>query len=196
MRGLTYVRARKPAMAIDDFTRALKAPVGMREEPASVVFGYRSLAYMELGQNDAAMADFGRSQTPLIGKTNDYTQLALLCYTAALVGLYDFAQLTCDESVSRETHNMIGYEARTLTELMRGDYAHAIAYGTQSLYLQDNQVFSLYWRGLAKRLSGDRAGGDTDIAAATAIEPNVAAVMARLGGPAAQLTPAKLARGR
>jgi tetratricopeptide (TPR) repeat protein len=180
-RGLTYLRARQPARAVEDFDRALQAPVGMRDQMAANIFGYRSLAYQMLGKTDAAMADFAHSQVPLAGKTDDYSQLALLGYTAALVGLLDTAQLVADESISRHDRNILGYESRGLASLMRGDFDRAIADTTRSLYYRDDQVFAMYERGIAKRLRGDAAGGAADMAAAEAIDPQTGIIMARLG---------------
>jgi hypothetical protein len=40
---------------------------------------------------------------------------------------------------------------------------------------------ALYGRGIVKRLNGDAGGGDDDIAKATALQPDVAAEMARYG---------------
>ena len=186
-RGLAYLRARQPAKAVEDFNHAMLTPIGMRDQMAANIFGYRSLAFQLLGQTDAAMADFARSQGPLAGHTDDYSQLALLGYTAALVGLLDTAQLVSDESISRHDRNIIGYESRGLASLMRGDFDRAIADTTRSLYYRDDEVFSLYGRGIAKKLRGDAAGGAADIAAALAIDPQAGAVMARLGITEAQI---------
>jgi tetratricopeptide (TPR) repeat protein len=40
---------------------------------------------------------------------------------------------------------------------------------------------SLYGRGIARQRKGDTAGGDADIAAAKAVKPDIAEVMAKYG---------------
>lgn len=179
-RGLAYLRDKKPALAVADLNRALTAEVGMRDQMASRIFAYRSLAYQMLGQNDAAIADFQRALVPLEGHLDDYSALSLTCYTAAVVGLLDTARLACDESVARKERNIIGYEALGLLDVKQGAWDKAIADNTQSLYYRSDDPTALYCRGLAKRAKGDVPGANEDIAAATAIEPDMAHIIARL----------------
>jgi hypothetical protein len=49
------------------------------------------------------------------------------------------------------------------------------------LKINPKQVDALYGRGLAKRKKGDPAGGDADIAAASAIQADIAVDYARYG---------------
>jgi hypothetical protein len=46
--------------------------------------------------------------------------------------------------------------------------------GTAALKLSSSSASALYGRGIAKRSKGDTAGGETDIAAANAIEAGLA----------------------
>ena len=62
-----------------------------------------------------------------------------------------------------------------------GRYDEAIADYDAALQIDPNKVASLYGRGMAKRRKGDYAGGNTDIAAAKAVKPNVVAEFARYG---------------
>ena len=43
----------------------------------------------------------------------------------------------------------------------------------QAIRLQPTLAAGLYWRGIAKRLRGDTAAGEADIAAAKKIDPEV-----------------------
>lgn len=54
------------------------------------------------------------------------------------------------------------------------DTAHATADFDQALKLDPKNAKALYERGLTKSQSGDGSGGDADIAAARALDPNVA----------------------
>ena len=180
-RGLAYLRARHATQAMMDFNQALMAPRFMTDERTAVIFGYRSLALQVLGKNDLAIEDFAHSQKLLAGHLDNFDQLAAYCYTAAVIGILDTAQLACDESIARKSRNILGYEARGLLALKQGKLDQAIADNTQSLYYRDDNAFALYGRGLAKRAKGDAAGGAADMNAARQIEPDIAAIMARLG---------------
>jgi tetratricopeptide (TPR) repeat protein len=54
-----------------------------------------------------------------------------------------------------------------------GDLDRAIADFEQAIRLQPALAVGLYWRGIAKRLKGDAAAGEADIAAARKIDPDV-----------------------
>jgi Flp pilus assembly protein TadD len=54
-----------------------------------------------------------------------------------------------------------------------GDYARAVADLDRAVQLAPNDAVVLYNRGLAKRQTGDAAGGDADIARARAMDPNI-----------------------
>jgi tetratricopeptide (TPR) repeat protein len=181
IRALAYLRDRKPNDAILDLNRALTAKLGMGRERAARVFGYRSLAYQMLGQNDAAIADLQRALAPLDGQLDNYSMLGFTCYAAAVVNLLDTAQLLCDESISRKNRNLIAYEARGLVDLKQRAWDKVIADDTRMLGYREDQPMALYGRGLAKRARGDSKGGAADIAAAIAIEPDIAGIMTRLG---------------
>ena len=179
-RALASLRDNKPKDAIPDLNRALTAEVGMGDELAARIFGYRSLAYQMLGLNDASIADLQRALQPLAAHLDDYTMLALTCYTGALVGLLDTAKLLCDESIFRKARNILAYEARGLVDIRQHAWDQAIADDTQMLYYRDDEPIALYGRGLAKNAKGDMQGADKDMQAAKAIEPDIAQIMLRL----------------
>jgi hypothetical protein len=62
-----------------------------------------------------------------------------------------------------------------------GQWQAAIADYSSSLRLQPNLASSLYGRGLAKRKMGDNTGGRADVAAAIAIQADIAGTFARYG---------------
>lgn len=68
-----------------------------------------------------------------------------------------------------------------MVHLRRGEFAAAIADYDAALKLQPKLAPSLYARGLARQVSGDKAGGVADIQAATAIDPQVGAWMKSYG---------------
>jgi Flp pilus assembly protein TadD len=52
------------------------------------------------------------------------------------------------------------------------DYARAVADFDQAFRLDPSDPDALYWRGMAKRQNGDKAGGAADIATARRMNPN------------------------
>ena len=65
--------------------------------------------------------------------------------------------------------------------LRQGNYDRAIADYDAALRLQPKNAWSLYGRGLAKQHKGNAAAGESDIAAATALQPKIAEEAARHG---------------
>jgi tetratricopeptide (TPR) repeat protein len=63
----------------------------------------------------------------------------------------------------------------------KGDLDRAIAAYDTALKLIPDEPAALYGRGLAKTKKGYQAGGDADIAAAQAINPGIAELLARRG---------------
>ena len=57
--------------------------------------------------------------------------------------------------------------------LNAGDNAKAIADLTMAVQLDPKDARALYARGLAKQRNGDAKGGDSDMAAAKALDPGV-----------------------
>ena len=73
------------------------------------------------------------------------------------------------------------FYSRGLAYLKLGQWERAIADFDSALQLDPKLASSLYGRGFAKRKTGDLAGGNADIAAATAVEKDVGAAYARYG---------------
>jgi hypothetical protein len=63
----------------------------------------------------------------------------------------------------------------------RGQFDRAIACYDIVARIKSNHTSSLYGRGLARRQTGDSAGGNSDVAAASAIEPDIVERFARDG---------------
>jgi tetratricopeptide (TPR) repeat protein len=62
---------------------------------------------------------------------------------------------------------------RGIVHIATGDLDRAMADFEQAIRLQPALAAGLYWRGIAKRLKGDAAAGEADIAAAKKIDPEV-----------------------
>ena len=71
-------------------------------------------------------------------------------------------------------------DSRGFVRLKIGEPTNAIADYDAALHIK-KQASSLYGRGLAKKQTGDSTGGESDIAAAKAIDPSIAAEFERSG---------------
>jgi tetratricopeptide (TPR) repeat protein len=180
-RGLAHLRARQAAAAVEDFNHALQASTGMGSLMAANIFATRSLAFEMLGQANASIADLTAALKSVTSYEHDWAMLNNRCYSAAVAGLLETAQDSCDESISRHTRDMSVYDSRGFVELKRGLWEKAVADYTQSLYYRPELSTSLYGRALARHARGDSAGAAADMKAAAESEPKITMIMARLG---------------
>ncbi len=65
--------------------------------------------------------------------------------------------------------------------LRKGDSGRALQDFDQALGVRPGNVIALYGRGIARRRTGNQKGGDADIAAAKAIQADIAEEFARMG---------------
>ena len=73
-------------------------------------------------------------------------------------------------------------DSRGLVYLRLAKYEQAVADCTASLDRNPKSAGTLYVRSLAKWLNGDTRGGETDVAAATALDAKIRDTYARLPG--------------
>jgi tetratricopeptide (TPR) repeat protein len=153
------------------------------DHTAALIFAYTSLAEQMLHQDEASIQDMQHMMN--YDSTRPWYVLSQHCYIAAVAGLLDTAELTCQEAIDGDSHDIGQYDSLGFTHLRMKAWDKAIADYTKALYYRDDLTISLYGRGIAKRAKGDIAGGDADIAAATRDEPDIANIMKRLGAPSA-----------
>jgi tetratricopeptide (TPR) repeat protein len=149
----------------------------------SELYAYRSIAEQLLHQDNASLTDMANMMTN--ETVSPWYILSNHCYTAAVAGLLETAELTCQEAIEGKAHDIGQYDSLGFVHLRMKAWAKAVADYNQALYYRSDLTLSLYGRGVAKRALGDVAGGNTDIAAATHDEPDIANIMKRLGAPAA-----------
>ena len=65
------------------------------------------------------------------------------------------------------------YRSRGILYFNTGDNVDAVADFNKAIKLDPKDAKALYGRGLAKRRKGDATGGDADMAAAKALDPDV-----------------------
>jgi tetratricopeptide (TPR) repeat protein len=86
----------------------------------------------------------------------------------------------CNEALQLRPVYADALDSRGFVKLKIGEPLSAIADYEAALHIK-KQASSLCGRGIAKKQTGDTAGGDIDIAAAKAIDPTVAAEFDRNG---------------
>jgi tetratricopeptide (TPR) repeat protein len=143
---------------------------------------YGSIAEQLLHQDDAALADMQR-MLKLEAQYPEYI-LANYCYLAGVAGLLESAELMCEQSIEDNAHDIGQYDSLGFVHLRMKQWDKAVAdYNKALAGSRSDLTLSLYGRGVARRALGDIAGGNADIAAATAAEPDIANIMTRLGAP-------------
>ncbi len=148
---------------------------------AAVIYALSSIAEQLQHMDDASLADL--SAMLRIDHEHPWYLLANHCYVAAIAGLLETAELTCQEAIERNGHDIGQYDSLGFVHLRMKQWDKAIADYDRALSFRPDLTLSLYGRGVARRASGDIAGGDADIAAAKKAEPDIANIMKRLGAP-------------
>jgi tetratricopeptide (TPR) repeat protein len=174
-RGIAYANKHDYARAIADFNEAI------RLEPTSAyAYGNRGNAYNDKGDHERAIADLNEA-IRLDPKFADAFNNR--CWARFLMDRdLDRALADCTESLRLSPSNPANtINTRGAVEFKLGAFDRAIADFSAAIALNPKDAGSLYARGLAKRRSGDTAGGDADIAAAMAITADIATEYARYG---------------
>jgi tetratricopeptide (TPR) repeat protein len=177
LRGGAYSKKKDWDRAIADHSEAI------RLDPMNVnAIQQRAFAYVSKEQYDQAIEDFSRL---IRMDPTDVSALNFRCWYRTIVGQLQLALKDCNESLRLEPGNPETPGFRGFTHLKLGQFDAAIA--DYDAYMRLNPstlnkaLFPLFGRGFAKRKKGDVTGGDTDIAAAKTINPNVADIFARYG---------------
>jgi tetratricopeptide (TPR) repeat protein/predicted aspartyl protease len=87
----------------------------------------------------------------------------------------------CDMALKKGERTSVGYGTRALVHLLLGAHAKAIDDYDEALDLQPKDASSLYGRGLARLRQGQAEEGEQDLAAALAIDAEVATQFTALG---------------
>jgi tetratricopeptide (TPR) repeat protein/predicted aspartyl protease len=104
------------------------------------------------------------------------------CWTRALWNQeLEQALADCNAAVKQLPDTAAPLDSRGLVRLRRGEYDKAIADYDQALKLRPRAPWTLYGRGIARLRKGLTVEGHTDIAVATALDPNIAAQAGKYG---------------
>jgi len=141
-------------------------------------------AFYRRGQLNAKIADFSHAikdfDEALRLHPKDAEALNNRCWALAMVGDFQTALNDCNEALQVRPDYADALDSRGFVKLKIGLPSSAIADYDAALQIK-KQASSLYGRGIAKKQTGNTAEGDSDIAAAKALDPIIAAEFDRDG---------------
>ena len=180
-RGRIYGEKKDYDRALADDDKAIELdPKSVR---AAVTYGNRGWVYAQKGYLDKAIANY---DTAIELRPNFAAHYNQRCWFRAIDPHVQQSQLQraladCNEAL-RLKHN--AFDSRGFVYLKLGEYDRAITDYDANLKIDPkpvDYVGSLYGRGIAKLRKGDTSGGNADIAAAKAIQSDIAEEFAGYG---------------
>jgi tetratricopeptide (TPR) repeat protein len=140
---------------------------------------HRGNAWLGKGDNDRAFREFDEATRLDPKNAVAYNNR---CFARAIMGRdLPEAFADCNESLRLKPGYANAFNSLGLLHLKLGAFDEAIMDYNSAIARNPKDADSLYGRGIAERKSGDTAGGDSDIAAATAIRPDIGKVYAGYG---------------
>ncbi|MGB6175067.1 MAG: caspase family protein [Methylocella sp.] len=158
--------------AIKDLDRKLQ-----NNPSDAAAFYRRGQLYAKIADYSHAIKDFDEA---LRLHPKDAEALNNRCWARAMVGDFQTALHDCNEALQLLPRYADALDSRGFVKLKIGLPSSAIADYDAALQIKQ-QASSLYGRGIAKRQTGATAAGDSDIAAAKALDPVIAAEFNRDG---------------
>jgi tetratricopeptide (TPR) repeat protein len=138
----------------------------------------RALAYERKSDYRHAIADYSKFIT--LAPENP-AALSELCWDRVIIGWLQAALQDCNQSLALRPNNAATLNSRGFAYLRLGQFDNAIADYNAALKINPKQANALYGRGVAETKMGNAVAGNTDIAAAKAMQADVADRMASLG---------------
>jgi tetratricopeptide (TPR) repeat protein len=204
-RGVGYRLKGDQDRAIADYTQAIKLNAKF-----AAAFNNRGVAYDKKGEFDRAIQDYDQAiklkpsteahfnrGNAYLGKSqyasaiDDYNQAIKLkadfaaafdnrCWARAVVGILKTALADCNEALRLVPNNAATLDSRAFIFLKMTQFDAAVSDFDAALRIEPQLAFALYGRGLA-RIKNEDAAGENDIAAAKAIQVDIAEEYARYG---------------
>ncbi|MGA7486093.1 MAG: tetratricopeptide repeat protein [Xanthobacteraceae bacterium] len=170
-RGVAYDSKGEYDHAIQDYGQAVKL------KPSAEVYFNRGNAYLGKGQYDHAIDDYNQALRlePDFAPAFDNR-----CWARAVVGILRPALADCSEALRLMPDNAATFGSRAFVFLKMRQFDAAVSDYDAALRLDPKRAFALYGRGLARLKNEDQAG-ETDIAAARALQADIAEEYARYG---------------
>ena len=131
----------------------------------------RGVAYKVKGEYDLALKDYDQAIQLNPNAASHYNNRGIIY---RLKHDYDRAIADYDEAIWLKSDYVAAFYNRALAYVDKGAYDHALADFGVVLQFKPKNALALYARGWMLLKKGDTEGGDADIAAAKAIDPNIA----------------------
>lgn len=172
-RGLALAATGQLDRAIHDYGQAIR----LRPDLADA-YNNRGIAWRLKGDDARALEDFDQA---LRLEPGDVDALYNRGLVLTGLGQYDRAIAEFDSLLRLQPDDSDAVAARGMAWLRKGDSGRALQDFDQVLGTRPGNVIALYGRGIARRRTGNLKGSDADIAAAKAIQPDIADEFARMG---------------
>jgi len=170
-RGVAYDRKADYERAIQDYDQAIKL------KPSSETYFNRGNVYLAKSQYDHAIDDFNQA----IRLRSDFAPaFDNRCWARAVVGILKQALADCNEALRLMPRNPTTLGSRAFVFLKMTHFDAAVSDYDGALLMDPKLAFALYGRGLAK-LKNEDASGQADIAAAKALQADIAEEYLRYG---------------
>jgi tetratricopeptide (TPR) repeat protein len=138
----------------------------------------RAVALNRKGEHQAAVDDLDRV---IAAEPANAIARNSRCWAHAVLAHLEEALADCNEALKLKPDDADTLASRGFVYLRLGRLDRAIDDYSAVLKNQPKHAGSLYGRGLAKLGRGDRAGGNEDVQAARAVDPDIVAAYARYG---------------
>ncbi len=170
-RGVAYDKKGEYDHAIQDFDQAIKL------KPSAEAHFNRGNAYLGKSQHASAIDDFNQA---IKLKADFAPAFDNRCWARAVVGILKQALADCNEALRLMPSNAATLDSRAFVFLKMTNFDAAVSDYDAALRINPKLAFALYGRGLA-RLKNEDAAGESDIAAAKALQADIAEEYARYG---------------
>src|SRR6266542_1805046 len=170
-RAIGYRRKGEYDRAIADYEQAIKL------KPSAEAYFNRGNAHLGKSHYDHAIDDYNQA---IKLKADFAAAFDNRCWARAVVGILKPALADCNEALRLVPNNAVTLDSRGFIFLKMSNFDAAVSDYDAALRTDPKLAFALYGRGLA-RVRNDDPSGAADIAAAKALQADIAEEYARYG---------------
>lgn len=170
--AFAYLTRADVELAQGDRNRAFEdLQEAVRRDPTNPdIYEERERIYAEAGVYDLAFKDADKL---VQGEPRNPRRLNSRCWFGAILGKYEDATADCNAALALDPNDAPAFDSRAFIYFKTARLDLALADYSAALKHNQHASSSLYGRGLVKRQTGDKSGGDDDIAAALKIDPDI-----------------------
>src|SRR5215467_5168656 len=170
-RGVAYDKNGEYDRAILDYDQAIKL------KPSAEGYFNRGNAHLVKGHYDHAIDDYNQA---IKLKADFAAAFDNRCWARAVAGILKQALADCNQALRLMPNNAATLDSRGFVFLKMTNFDAAVSDYDAALRINPKLAFALYGRGLA-RLKNEDPSGEADIAAAKALQADIAEEYARYG---------------